>query len=53
MPRPDRVESILPNFRHCKAQIMTTPALEAKFVEYEMLIEPNGDTINPVDDGLK
>lgn len=32
---------------------MTTPALGAKFVEYEMLIQPNGGTINPVDDGLE
>jgi (S)-ureidoglycine aminohydrolase len=53
LPRADRVESTLPNFRDAEAQVMTTPALGAKFVEYELLISVNGGTINPVDDGLE
>jgi len=49
----DRVNSQLPNWRDTNAKIMTTPALGAKFVEYEMFIQPGGGTKQPVNDGLQ
>lgn len=49
----DRVNSKLPNWHNTNAKIMTTPALGAKFVEYEMFIQPGGGTKKPVNDGLQ
>lgn len=53
LAQSDRVNSKLPNWRSTDAKIMTTPALGAKFVEYEMVIHPGGGTKKPVDDGLQ
>ena len=53
LTQADRVKSVLPNWRNSDAKIMTTPALGAKFVEYEMVIHPNGGTKKPVNDGLQ
>jgi (S)-ureidoglycine aminohydrolase len=53
LARADRVESTLPQFKGVTAQIMTTPALGAKFVEYELLLQPGGKTVAPIDDGLE
>jgi (S)-ureidoglycine aminohydrolase len=53
LTQADRVNSTLPNWRATKAKIMTTPALGAKFVEYEMVIQPGGGTKQPVNDGLQ
>ena len=53
LTQADRVNSKLPNWRNTDAKIMTTPALGAKFVEYEMIIHPGGGTKKPVDDGLE
>jgi (S)-ureidoglycine aminohydrolase len=53
LPRADRVESTLPNFKGAEAQVMTTPALGAKFVEHELLISPGGGTVKPINDGLE
>ena len=53
LAQADRVNSKLPNWRNTDAKIMTTPALGAKFVEYEMFIHPGGGTKKPVDDGLQ
>ncbi|MCB9419990.1 MAG: cupin domain-containing protein [Ardenticatenaceae bacterium] len=49
----DRVNSKLPNWRDTNAKVMTTPVLGAKFVEYEMFIQPGGGTKQPVNDGLQ
>jgi len=49
----DRVESVLPQFKDATARIMTTPALGARFVEYELLFQPGGGTVAPLDDGLE
>ncbi len=53
LARADRVESRLPNFEGVEAQIMTTPALGAKFVEYELLVGPGGRNLKPIDDGFE
>ncbi|KAA3663797.1 MAG: cupin domain-containing protein [Chloroflexi bacterium] len=53
LAQSDRVDSTLPNWKHTDAKIMTTPALGAKFVEYEMVIHPGGGTKKPVNDGLQ
>ena len=49
----DRVESTLPQFEHATARVMTTPALGAKFVEYELLFRPGGRNVVPIEDGLE
>ena len=54
LARADRVESTLPQFnKGVEAQIMTTPALGAKFVEYVLLFSPGGQTVKPIDDGFE
>jgi (S)-ureidoglycine aminohydrolase len=53
LTQADRVKSVLPNWRNSDAKIMTTPALGAKFFEYEMFIHPGGGTKKPVNDGLQ
>ncbi|WP_119066563.1 (S)-ureidoglycine aminohydrolase [Aggregatilinea lenta] len=53
LTQADRVNSTLPNWRDTKAKIMTTPALGAKFVEYEMVIQSGGGTKQPVNDGFQ
>ena len=53
LARADRVESTLPQFRGVEAQVMTTPALGAKFAEYELLLNPGGKTVAPINDGLE
>ena len=53
LARADRVQSTLPQFKGVQAQIMTTPALGARFVEYELLISPGGRTVKPINDGFE
>jgi (S)-ureidoglycine aminohydrolase len=43
-PRANRVEHHLPGFEGVLAQVLSTPQHGAKFVEHELLIEPNGHT---------
>ncbi|NOZ73527.1 MAG: cupin domain-containing protein [Chloroflexi bacterium] len=49
----DRVESTLPQFKDAVVRVMTTPALGARFVEYELLLNPGGRTVSPLNDGLE
>lgn len=49
----DRVESTLPQFKDATARVMTTPVLGARFVEYELLFKPGGQSIAPINDGLE
>jgi (S)-ureidoglycine aminohydrolase len=46
-PRANRVEHHLPGFDGVLAQVLSTPQHGAKFVEHELLIEPNGKTLKP------
>ena len=43
-PRANRVEHHLPGFEGVLAQVLSTPQHGAKFVEHELLVEPNGHT---------
>src|SRR5512139_2522789 len=44
-PRANRVEHHLPGFDGVLAQVLTTPQHGSKFVEHELLVEPNGRTV--------
>lgn len=46
-PRSSRVEHHLPGFDGVLAQVLSTPQHGAKFVEHELLVEPNGKTLKP------
>jgi (S)-ureidoglycine aminohydrolase len=46
-PRANRVEHHLPGFEGVLAQVLSTPQQGAKFVEHELLVEPNGRTTGP------
>ncbi|WP_374686805.1 (S)-ureidoglycine aminohydrolase [Promineifilum sp.] len=50
LPRGARVLSTIPTFVKTSAQVMTTPALGARFTEYELLIHPGGGTRAPIQD---
>jgi (S)-ureidoglycine aminohydrolase len=49
-PRANRVEHHLPGFNATLAQVLATPQHGAKFVEHELLVEPNGGTSTPRDE---
>lgn len=53
LPQANRVLSTLPNLRDAHAQVLATPQLGARFVQYELLLRPGGGTIKPIDDGLE
>lgn len=53
LPQGNRVASILPNFDKTIAQILATPDVGAKFVEHELVLEPGGGTLAPINDGLE
>lgn len=53
LPRANRVISTLPDFQGADAQILATPELGARFVEYELLVRPSGGTMKPICDGLE
>jgi len=52
-PRANRVEHQLPNFQGVQVQVLATPQLGAKFVQHELLIEPNGGTSKPREEELE
>jgi (S)-ureidoglycine aminohydrolase len=52
-PRSNRVEHHLPHFEGVLAQVLVTPQLGAKFVEHELLIEANGRTTKPRNEGFE
>jgi (S)-ureidoglycine aminohydrolase len=53
-PRANRVEHHLPGFNEgVLAQVLSTPQHGAKFVEHELLVEPNGGTSAPRDENLE
>lgn len=53
LPRGARVLSTIPNFQNAVVQVMTTAALGARFVEHELLIQPGGGTIDPIQDDFE
>ena len=52
-PRTNRVEHHLPGFEGVLAQVLSAPQHGAKFVEHELLVEPNGHTTGHRSEGLE
>jgi (S)-ureidoglycine aminohydrolase len=52
-PRENRVEHKLPQFQGVDAQVLAAPQLGAKFVQHELLVNPNGGTAKPLEDELE
>ncbi len=52
-PRANRVEHQLPQFQGVDAQVLATPQIGAKFVQHELLVNPNGGTAKPLEDELE
>lgn len=49
-PRENRVEHKLPGFVGVDAQVLSTPQHGSKFVQHELLIDPNGKTAKPIEE---
>ena len=47
LPAANRVFSGLPGFQYVRAQVMVAPQLGAKFIEYELFVDPGGKTLAP------
>jgi len=52
-PRANRVEHQLPHFNGVLAQVLATPQQGAKFVEHELLVQPNGGTARTRDEAFE
>jgi (S)-ureidoglycine aminohydrolase len=52
-PRANRVEHHLPHFNGVLVQVLATPQHGARFVEHELLLEPNGGTEKPRDEDFE
>ena len=44
LPRANRVLSTIPGFKGTSAQVLVAPPLAVRFVEYELLVQPDGGT---------
>jgi (S)-ureidoglycine aminohydrolase len=53
LPKENRVRSKLPAFEGTDAQVLTAPAIGAKFTEHELEVRTGGGTRSPIDDGLE
>ena len=53
LPRANRVENVLPEFEKTLAQVLVTPSLGARFIQHELLLESEGGTRKPIQDGLE
>lgn len=53
LPRGARVLSTIPSFQKAVVQVMTTAALGARFVEHEILLQPGGGTVAPIQDDFE
>jgi (S)-ureidoglycine aminohydrolase len=53
LPASNRVFSYLPGFKDVAAQVLATPQLGARFVQYELVVQPNGGTSAPYDEALE
>jgi (S)-ureidoglycine aminohydrolase len=47
LPSENRVFSYIPGFENIAFQILATPQLGAKFLQYELLVHPNGGVSTP------
>ena len=48
LPAANRVFSSLPGLQDVHAQVLGAPQLGAKFVEYELFVDPGGKTLSPL-----
>lgn len=53
LPASNRVFSYLPGFKDVAAQVLATPQLGARFVQYELVVQPNGGTSEPHNEALE
>lgn len=53
LPASNRVFSYLPGFKGVAAQILATPQLGARFVQYELVVNPTGGTTAPYNEALE
>jgi (S)-ureidoglycine aminohydrolase len=53
LPQTNRVASGLPSFEKTIVQVLATPEAGAEFVEHELILEPGGGTVKPIQDGLE
>lgn len=53
LPQGNRVNNALPVLEKTNAQVLASPQLGARFVEYELLIDPQGGTTGPIEDALE
>lgn len=53
LPASNRVFSYLPGFKDVAAQVLATPQLGARFVQYELVVNPNGGTTAPYNEDLE
>lgn len=53
LPQANRVSSTIPGFQHTAAQVLATPQLGARFVQYELVLQASGGTTRPVRDDLE
>ncbi len=47
LPASNRVFSYLPGFKDVQAQVLAAEQLGARFVEYELFVQPKGGTTGP------
>lgn len=50
LPEGNRVVSILPGFENTVSKVLATPAIGAKFVQHELIMQSGGHSPNPVKD---
>lgn len=53
LPHVNLMVSHLPNFIKTKTHILATPDVGAKFLQYELMMQPGGRSIDPINDGLE
>lgn len=54
LPDAQRVFSLLPQFNGgVKAKVLAAPNMGARFTEHELFVEPNGASLQPVDENLE
>jgi (S)-ureidoglycine aminohydrolase len=53
LPASNRVFSYLPGFQGVAAQVLATPQLGARFIQYELSVQPQGGTSAPRCEGLE
>ncbi len=53
LPQPNRVTSTIPDFQGTAVQVLAAPEMGARFVQYELIMDPGGGSIEPLTDDLE